>query len=483
MYEQSLAKSQESTSLRTAVHRPAQALGLFRQGEEFPVHVGGQVGRAPHRPGAHDAAGNLAETLARATPRKRDAVQFEAGGLRRVRGERPGRAGAEDRLLPWPAADPDRSARAGPGSRSRAPSGPGPGWPAAPDRGPAAAVHPAATRPPRAQAKDRTPPAGSGRPPRTGRARSSASAAGRGRAGSASPARHRRPRDPVCCRRAGHGGPPCAPTADPNVERMCGPGEGRGGTVLPASVAGRRGPARSRRPRERRRHGQALRRLRAPRDPVGVAGLPPLRDHAAAGNGRAGVPGRRVRRSPGPARPGRRIELHPEGFDRRRPPAIAIGARARDVAEGGQMPDVIGHDRRRARRLLGLQPVRPARDEPGRGERAGTHPSTGPGQQIPCRAGPQGAAHAVTFRPPTRSTRSATERARASTCRPVRAPRRGGRPGEGERGRRVSATPRASASPSARCARQQRTIRGLRSDRATAASWLLGLKIRAGISS
>ena len=48
----------------------------------------------------------------------------------------------------------------------------------------------------------------------------------------------------------------------------------------------------------------------------------------------------------------------------------------------------------------GVQPVRSARGEPGRGERAGTHPSTGPGQPIPCRAGPQGAAHAVTFRPP-----------------------------------------------------------------------------------
>ena len=64
------------------------------------------------------------------------------------------------------------------------------------------------------------------------------------------------------------------------------------------------------------------------------------------------------------------------------------------------MPDAIGHDRRRARRLQGLQLGRPARGEPGRGERTGTHPSTGPGQPIPCRAGPQGAAHAVPVRPP-----------------------------------------------------------------------------------
>ena len=37
---------------------------------------------------------------------------------------------------------------------------------------------------------------------------------------------------------------------------------------------------------------------------------------------------------------------------------------------------------------------------------------------------------------------------RASTCRPLRAPRRGGRPGEGGRGRRVSPPPRARSSPS-----------------------------------
>ena len=81
------------------------------------------------------------------------------------------------------------------------------------------------------------------------------------------------------------------------------------------------------------------------------------------------------------------------------------------------MPDAIGHDRRRARRLQGLQLVRPARGEPGRGERAGTHPSTGPGQQIPCRAGPQGAAHAVPVRPPP--VDPLRDRARAGVDRPT----------------------------------------------------------------